>query len=437
MNRLGFFSVTAVASLLTTLAIATTTTPQADTYGAMVSRVSQMVRDRQLAGLLAPHKLRVLNVMWEDTGRWKGSSLGPNISDVTIEVHVDRGKGKQKLRMLMPVIRYPNFSDKTADIKLDKLFIPVGNHRKGGKLQRISLRAFLEDPSRYMSYPGAGRIKGLSLLAKRDTHVLVSAQAAFLPIPKKGKATFYPVIFNYQSYAKNPAVLTLVVTRQGTSVSIVDNATDRVGPRSWGQRLYVNVGGKRAPLTAERLSDVKRRGVTQNGEKLSTLREGANVLMLIQVPLKVKQRPRPKYLYKKSPGGSGVKFSRRRSPMRRPDIESAVLGHGKTDGPFSELKGLTIQRDPRFPIRVTVQHYLATSNGAVSKDDVARVKGQIDRVYNQADYVGSLVVPEDLQRRPTEWTGIGPAPRGISVWDFPGLVRFLDHAAKRRRSSQK
>ena len=40
------------------------------------------------------------------------------------------------------------------------------------------------------------------------------------------------MIFNYQSTRKNPAVLTLLVTRQGTSVTIVDNARDTVGGRA-------------------------------------------------------------------------------------------------------------------------------------------------------------------------------------------------------------
>lgn len=67
----------------------------------------------------------------------------------------------------------------------------------------------------------------LNLLAERDTHVLVSAQAAFLPVPQQGIAEFNPVIFNYQSYAANPAVLAIVVTAEGTSATIIDNERDR------------------------------------------------------------------------------------------------------------------------------------------------------------------------------------------------------------------
>ena len=129
-----------------------------------------------------------------------------------------------------------------------------------------------------------GAIKGGSLLAKRDSHVLVSAQATLLPIAKEGTATFWPVIFNYQSTKKNPAVLVLLVTRQGTSMTIVDNARDSVGAESWGQRLFFNAGGQRAPLTAERLSAVQASGVTSNGESAESLGDDANLLMIVQVP---------------------------------------------------------------------------------------------------------------------------------------------------------
>jgi hypothetical protein len=45
-----------------------------------------------------------------------------------------------------------------------------------------------------------------------------SAQAVFLPIPKQGQGEFNPVLFNYQSSPGSPAVLTILVTRQGTSL---------------------------------------------------------------------------------------------------------------------------------------------------------------------------------------------------------------------------
>jgi hypothetical protein len=57
------------------------------------------------------------------------------------------------------------------------------------------------------------------------------------------------------------------------------------------------------------------------------------------------------------------------------DVEEAVLGHGDTDGPF------------------------------------------IERVYEEADYVGSLVVPDGEQVRPTDWIRTNP---GGDIWTAPG-----------------
>src|SRR5437660_7903 len=78
--------------------------------------------------------------------------------------------------------------------------------------------------------------RGKSLLSGRDSHVLVSAQACFLPVPKEGLATFNPVLFNYQSVSGDPAVLTVLATREGTSTTVIDNKRDSFSEGStWGQ----------------------------------------------------------------------------------------------------------------------------------------------------------------------------------------------------------
>jgi hypothetical protein len=421
----------------------------AKAYERVVRSVANMIESDRAYNLASAYKLQLLNVLWEDTGRWEGSSVGPNISDVTIEVEGYRN-GKTHRSYLMPVMRHDNFVDKTADIKIEKLLIPIGNQRKDGQLELIPLAELLKNPAQYMSTPDKGTIKGESLFAKRDTHVLVSAQHAFLPVPKEGKATFYPVIFNYQSTNKNPAVLTILVTRQGTSMTIIDNARDTVSG-SWGQRLYFNNGGERAPLIAERMADVKASGVTANGEDAQDLTDDANVLMLIQVPLKYRAprrtvaTPSPKKMAKadsSSPaeaapsagygagGGGMVGGGKGRATS---DVDTAVLGHGATEGPYTELDGLSIQRDTRFPIRVTLQFYQATSNGVINRDNVKAMATQIKKVYGKGDYVGSLVVPSNLDRaRPTNWTGHGAAPELVTLYEFPGLIErfglrtFLD-----------
>jgi hypothetical protein len=82
------------------------------------------------------------------------------------------------------------------------------------------------------------------------------------------------------------------------------------------------------------------------------------------------------------------------------DVEEAVIGHGKVEGPFTEIDGLEIEPDDSYPTRVTVQFYNATSNGVVSEQDMRDIADQINKVCQQADYVGSLVV-EGPRGRPT------------------------------------
>jgi hypothetical protein len=399
-------------------------------YRQVVMSVANMINDGRLHELVGARGLSLLNVMWEDTGRWVGSSVGPNISDVTIEVQMEDKKGRLQTS-LMPVIRYPNFSDLTGDVKMDKILIPVGNQKKDGQLEVVTLRQLLDEPLKYMTLPHHGAIKGESLLAKRDSHVLVSAQAAFLPVPKDGKATFWPVIFNYQSSRRQPAVLTILVTRQGTSMTIIDNHRDSLGGNSWGQRLFFNKAGMRTPLTAERLSDVMEKGVTMNGESATSLGDDANLLMIIQVPLRIREVKRPLQLAPMSApmdmmgsaGGGSAGPQAEASRGGRSDMETAVLGHGPELGPFVELDGKRIVRDTRFPVRVTVQFYQATSSGRVTAKDIAALAKQIRKVYKQADYVGSLVVPSSLDReRPTVWDGFGKMPSGITLGSFPGLL---------------
>jgi hypothetical protein len=343
----------------------------------------------------------VLNVTWEDTGRYKGSAVGPNISDMTIQVqHMDPKTEKFQL-FCMPVIRFPNFSDKSADLSPDKFQLLVGNE-KGKALERVTLREFLGNFRKYLGKPESWKGDRTSLLADRDTHVLVSAQACFLPIPKKGKAEFNPVLFNYQSYAGDPAVLTILVTREGTSATVIDNKRDafQAGP-TWGQRLFFNHQGDRAVLSAERMSDFKAAGgkEAKSGGPEANEQSGLNMVLLIQVPLKQK-RPMPVGLLAAETEDAVAKPA---SP-RKSDVENAVIGHGRIEGPFTEIDQLDIQRDARFPVRVTVQFYKATSNGVVGAEDMADIARQINKVYEHADYVGSLVT-SGMTGRPTEYTG--------------------------------
>ena len=370
-------------------------------YDSTIQKVEGMVWDSSVNAMVADQGLVAVNVTWEDSARTKGSVWGPNISDMTIGVR-DSGGALHP----MPVIRFDNFTDTTADLDLDRFWLRVGNAR-GRDLEAASLSDVLQSTRSDLHDPGSWKGWRSSLWAERDSHVLVSAQACFLPVPRSGEATFTPVLYNYQSYPGNPAVLTMVATREGTSIQVVENASGYMS-----EVLYFNEDGERAPFTATRMSDFIAGGGDGNPSSISAANQDSlNVVLLIQVPLKHKEQQRwggyamDDMMMESAPMGATAMRS-------TSDVENAVIGHGETEGPFVELNDLAIERDPNFPVRVTVQFYKATSNGVVTADDIASIRQQIDRVYADGDYVGSLVT-EGWTGRPTEWVSQTdePAPR--------------------------
>jgi hypothetical protein len=403
-------------------------------YARVVDRVSNMVTDAELSSRVRRTRMGLVNVMWEDTGRSQGSSLGPNISDLTLQVR-RRDPQRGFVSTLMPVIRPPNFVDRTGDVPADKFFIRVGNERAGQAIRSVPLTDVLRDIRSFVTDSSSIAGDG-NLMAARDSHLLVSAQAVFLPIPQQGKAEFNPVLFNYQSTPGSPAVLTLLVTREGTSISVIENRReDSSAAVGAGQELYFNNKGQRSAFTAERRTDVKARIDAKGGptteDDRSALAKGADVLFLVQVPLRHANRgrlggavpaqvgpmggtggaPAPS---KKSAAMSATPPAAMAAPMmEKSDVEQAVLGHGPNVGPYREGRGARLERDPQFPIRITVQFYKATSNGVVSDIDLDAISRSIGSVYEHAEFVGSLVVPEGDPRRPTSWQKI---PREWFPW---------------------
>ena len=379
---------------------------QFEQYQQVIERTRSMIYDTEATTLAQRWGLNILDITWEDTGRYDNSAVGPNISDMSIQVQTqDPDTGDYRLN-LMPVIRHPNFTDLTGDIPIENFYVLTGNE-KGEALQEVPLVDLLDNLRDYLSEPDSWAGRRNSLLAERDSHVLVSAQASFLPIPQGQEATFNPVLFNYQSYPGDPAVLTILATREGTSVTVIDNQRDGFDAgRSWGQRLFFNKNGERASLTGQRLSDFQADTTPSEDnpreDGVMPAEESLNMVMLIQVPLKQKEPFLPSApMALSSAGAADTSVA---NEAARSNVEAAVIGHGEVEGPFTEIDDLAIERDPNFPIRVTVQFYKATSNGVVSEADMEAINDQIQRVYEEAHYVGSLVV-DGRQNRPTEYEG--------------------------------
>merc|ERR1719244_701708 len=102
---------------------------------------------------------------------------------------------------------------------------------------------------------------------------------------------------------------------------------------------------------------------------------------------------------------------------------------------FDELRGLldededyVLERNEDYPVRVTLQYYKATDNGAVNKEIMDDLVKQLEASQKQADFMGSLVTEYDTNR-PTEWYGkpqddikvdFDPVPLPMPVVDGDG-----------------
>lgn len=365
-----------------------------DVFNGAIARVEGLVNDGNAQAVVQQHGLNLMNVTWEDTGRYKGSSVGPNISDMTIGVRDGNGALHP-----MPVIRFDDFNDNTADVQSSSFYLNVGN-QSGSPLYPVSLATLLQNPRSFLTNPSSWSGYHSSLWAGRDSEVLVSAQACLLPVPREGQATFTPVLYNYQSYPGNPAVLAIIATRQGTSMQVIENDGGYMS-----QPLFFNRQGQRAPFVAERASDWQAHGGDDGNSYTRDDPRGADAVLLIQIPLK--QAAPPSYGY--YGGGAPMAEDDEKSmaapsasAMGRSNMEQAVVSYGQVEGPFREVDNLPIERDTRFPVRVTVQFYKATSDGYLTDADVSTLRAQIDNVYQHADAVGSLVTGGYTGRQ-TEW----------------------------------
>jgi hypothetical protein len=383
----------------------------------VIQKVMRMTSDTEARNLASKYGLNITTVAWEDAARTKGSCWGPCISDMTLNVENNA----------LPLIRHPNYEDLTWDVAMDKIPLVVGNELPGGQLYTITLKEYLQNFRMYLHKPESWKGSNTSLLAEsRDSHVIMSSQACFLPVAAGGEAKFNVSIYNYQSSSRNPAVLAIVATAQGTSAQVVEGG-------DWGgQKLYFNKNGEKASFIGERLSDNRRaRGVAVEGA-MTREEKQQNMIMIIQVPLKQKQIRRGLGGY----GGMAVQMeccaltpcssissfspappmqetSQRRK--EKADVEEAIIRVGEGEGEFDEVRGLEIERDPAYPVRVTLQFYKSTANGVIDEDAVRVISEQIEASRKNADFVGSLVVGGRTSR-PTEFVPKQTVPLVVPPW---------------------
>jgi hypothetical protein len=383
----------------------------------VIDKVVRLFSDQDALALAKKHGLAIQRVSWEDCARDKGSVWGPCISDMTLRVEGEA----------LPVIRCPNFSDLTLDVDMDDIALVVGNERLEGKKDIVSLEHYLSNITDYLSTPLPFGQK-ISLARQgmpeekeqeKKEKAVVSSQACFLPVPAGGTASFNVALYNYESEKGNPAVLAIVASKDGTSCQVLEHTRGQ-----GAQILYANKDGKKCSFQGVRLSDDrKQRGVAVQGAMTKEEKE-ANMIMVVQVPLVFAKPERVrsfKYLKVKEgkakgpfamfaaasigaenmaleeqeysfgeqedeDGGFGFEamekpktrsLKRSREKKEKADVEEAIVRLGEAEGPFLELNGHAVIRDPAFPVRVTLQYYKTTSNGVVDESIMDSIAKQV------------------------------------------------------------
>jgi len=349
----------------------------------VINDTISMVNDKYAIDLASKYGLNIVTVSYEDNARTKNSVWGPCISDMTLKVSSRN----------LPVIRSPNFTDLTWDVPIEKIPLIVGNE-KGSDLKTISLKEYLQNFDQYTHEKSADKIN-LLRSDKKDSHVIMSSQSCFLPMEKGKETSFNVSIYNYQSYKGNPAVLTIVANASGTSAAVLDDSN---------QTLYFNKNGEKCSFVGQRLSENrKQKGETDLEKPMTSEEKQQNVLLVIQVPLKQKARiinpiqPLQQQSFWCKPI---MNESCKRKSSVKSDVENVIIKVGKSEGKYKELDGLSIERDDRFPVRVTLQYYKATSNGVINEDNIKEISKQIQESRKYAEGIGSLVVSNS--NRPTE-----------------------------------
>jgi hypothetical protein len=370
--------------------------------------IQNLASNNKVKSFVKSYGMDIMNVAWEDTGRTKGSCFGPNISDMTLNVNGSN----------MPIIRKQNFSDITSDQDIMDFNLIVGNESNSEK-KMVSLKEYLEN---IHIYTKNDQLKSMYL--ERDSKILTSSQACILPL-ENNEVEFNIKLFNYQSL-NEPAVLVIVASSEGTSAQIVTGSEST---------LYFNKNQQNANFIAERLSDDrKRRGVSLEGPMTNEEKQ-RNALFVFQIPLKVISRKtsfwdgnegmiqdnmNENYIsyggYFGGNEGCNIDISNKyggyfgsnegcnidndifepkikRSINYSKGFENAVIKTSTGFGKFIGTDNKFLERDPKLPIRCTIQYYKVTDTTDISEAMIKEITDQINKQYNltSLDNKGSLV----------------------------------------------
>jgi len=334
----------------------------------LLKNVSSLSSNYELKCYAQKLGLDILKVTWEDTARFKDSCWGPNISDLTLQL--------ANSNTLLPIIRKNNFTDVTADLPIKLFEIPIGNQdSKFSQITKIGLKDYLEYPMEYIDTKE--EIKSL-YDKERDKFILTSAQFCILPL-STGTCEFNVHILNHQS-GRDPSVLILLVSQQGSSAQILDGKSP----------LYFNEKGMACNFVAERMMEVREREGESQAKAMTKDEIEKNCLYIFQIPIKKYSIPSNISTIKSGKHGHAKTFG----------TDEGILKHSEPHSPFLGVQNRKIERDFSYPIRCTLQFYKVTDVD-ITETLIESMGKRIDEVFSWGVEEGSLV--EDDSNRKTEW----------------------------------
>lgn len=436
-----------------------TTLPPPQEYEKLYLQVQKKIRQRDIqnrlgnlmhSSLFERYNLAVQMVCWEDSARTKGSVWGPNISDMTLHLTGDDNWHGCNL----PVIRRPNFADKTIDVPLKNFTANIGNE-SNQPLKKINMVELLSNLGQY-SEASTRNIQTQSLLAKSDEEVVVSSQFCILPCTE-GFVNFCVSIYNYQTTTANPAVLTVVVSSQGTSVRVLDSSLTNI---------YFNNNGESCDFKALRLTeDRTNRGVALD-QPMTAEEKDQNMLLIFQIPLVVDTTRGYFGLYKQQPymplgtsfqpnmgglsgsgygcgmgglsgsgygvGMCGMGYESNTGALgmaagmgNTRGFEAGIISYGTKKGQYPK-QTQSYKRDTRYPIRCTIQRYILTDSSDIPESMISKMNEVILQTAREFSQTESSMVVERTNR-PTEpkLSSSFPAPTPGSIMFSAGSVSLF------------
>lgn len=364
-------------------------------------------------------------VSWEDVQRGytnEGLSCwGPNISDVRLW---------EKSGKLLYTLRSDNWNEKLGFISVDDLSVIVGNDHteEDGSIsiEPITFGNFLRNITAYSGLEDVDSLYNEEL----DKKVSIRFQTVFLPISdEEDRVEFCTESYNYNTHSdSDPRNLLILCTPQGTSVQqdgfgakkIFYHGVNKHGSieRYWleAEKSKHKVGSSQKETSAEIEDALSRGKATAIHIGTEAMQKRFNVQMLIQVPLKQKEKPQ-QLVYKCADFSLESEFSEfidkycgeecfdEGGPRGMQGVSNAArVSRGSK---YDTWDGLTLTnpvRDPNQHITVTVTMYYTVMGGVPKQEDVKAAVKDLEALYESCNQKGGCKRLQDDTDITTELT---------------------------------